>query len=973
MRLLLSILIAIVLGVSAHGAAGSQEPPPYALVSSNATVTFVTNTLQHILDLSVPTSGGATNGIQQLNGFGTNTTLNAATVHNGSHVDTNFVGQFFATNNATVGILPSATASTVYIGGYDAVSTAATNLASGVTERHYLNWVNRSRIRQDGTLTTVELYTALKPAALTAFFFEIWRTNSAAGFDRVSQEDILASLTAGTSNTVTLATPVSVIEGDYVGFGWTASSDPGPFLTTIATGDANGMYSVDSAPTAVGYNWLGQTSDGTLYVPIRCKGSAAPVIAFVGDSIMAGTPWHHNYVTQTILESRQTSVPWLVGRALGVSYQNWGHPSGTTTDIKNDLINRVIPLAPKLVVIEGGINDIVTSTNSFYANWTNMLGQCQLSNINVVVVTMLPRTANTTQNATDEDSLNSWLLTTPTLYPNVIGVFESQTLIGQFRPGGPAGNLWDIIPAYNNDNTHLAPLGYTVMARGILQAISTATITSLGQFGEITVGKDFTFRQGMGPHRVYAQSSPVPETPGPDLIVQAGGAAQNSTNQNGGYLYLAPGTSSGTGVSEIVFQTPAVGTTGSSVDQIASIGHIGATVGGIGLTNSATRWTVKGGADAGSYDLFEVQGKTGTQLADIYTSGTKAGILDLFNGSGAVGVRLWGLGDSYVNTTHNFGVGTAAPANLFSVANNFQVDSTGNVGIAIAPHTGIERLALKSSGAGTGDGFAIYNSANNRALWAFSGSLGQGSLFLNNSFGTTKIQLEGTNNSWINTGTNFGVGNSSPSYLLSVGSTSQLGVDSSGNVGINIAPASTSVLAVKKLNANGVADGFNLVNSVSSNAVSVYTDSSGGGDGVLDINNSAGQMQMRLQGSSISSSSSVAMTLSATNVSVIGGLSADNSIATNGYNVPTIGKGITIKAGANGRLSSTDETLSAGTVVVNNTSITANSKVFLQPTTISPVSGVLAVTAKSVGASFTVTSSNNLDTNQFSWFIVEAQ
>lgn len=123
----------------------------------------------------------------------------------------------------------------------------------------------------------------------------------------------------------------------------------------------------------------------------------------------------------------------------------------------------------------------------------------------------------------------------------------------------------------------------------------------------------------------------------------------------------------------------------------------------------------------------------------------------------------------------------------------------------------------------------------------------------------------------------------------------------------------------------------------------------------------------------VGSGSGVALSLSGTNVSVIGGLSADSSTATNGYNVPTIGKGLTVKAGANGKLSSTAETLSAGTVVVNNTSITANSKVFLQPTTVSPVSGVLAVTAKSVGTSFTVTSSNVGDTNQFSWFIVEAQ
>lgn len=70
--------------------------PPYSITSSNSSVTLVTNKNKLILDLSA--AGGATNGIQQLNGKGTNTTLNALSVINGANADTNFVGRLIVTN-----------------------------------------------------------------------------------------------------------------------------------------------------------------------------------------------------------------------------------------------------------------------------------------------------------------------------------------------------------------------------------------------------------------------------------------------------------------------------------------------------------------------------------------------------------------------------------------------------------------------------------------------------------------------------------------------------------------------------------------------------------------------------------------------------------------------------------------------------------------------------------------------------------
>ena len=64
-------------------------------------------------------------------------------------------------------------------------------------------------------------------------------------------------------------------------------------------------------------------------------------------------------------------------------------------------------------------------------------------------------------------------------------------------------------------------------------------------------------------------------------------------------------------------------------------------------------------------------------------------------------------------------------------------------------------------------------------------------------------------------------------------------------------------------------------------------------------------------------------------------------------------------------------TLSGGTTTISNTLVTASSLIFLQDTnSVLTNVGTLSVTAKSAGTSFTVTSSNALDTSTFNWLII---
>ncbi len=84
----------------------------------------------------------------------------------------------------------------------------------------------------------------------------------------------------------------------------------------------------------------------------------------------------------------------------------------------------------------------------------------------------------------------------------------------------------------------------------------------------------------------------------------------------------------------------------------------------------------------------------------------------------------------------------------------------------------------------------------------------------------------------------------------------------------------------------------------------------------------------------------------------------------------TAGNGLYVKEGSNATMGVS--TLVGGTVVVSTTKVTANSRIFLtgQGGNITNL-GSYSVTARTAGTSFTITSSNVLDTNTVSWIIIE--
>lgn len=99
-------------------------------------------------------------------------------------------------------------------------------------------------------------------------------------------------------------------------------------------------------------------------------------------------------------------------------------------------------------------------------------------------------------------------------------------------------------------------------------------------------------------------------------------------------------------------------------------------------------------------------------------------------------------------------------------------------------------------------------------------------------------------------------------------------------------------------------------------------------------------------------------------------LTGDVNSSTGNVLVSTLGKGLQIKTGTNSKLGTT--VLVGGAATVSNTSVTANSRIFLTSQTDGGTVGFLRVSTKTAGTSFVITSSSALDISTVAWVIFES-
>lgn len=85
--------------------------------------------------------------------------------------------------------------------------------------------------------------------------------------------------------------------------------------------------------------------------------------------------------------------------------------------------------------------------------------------------------------------------------------------------------------------------------------------------------------------------------------------------------------------------------------------------------------------------------------------------------------------------------------------------------------------------------------------------------------------------------------------------------------------------------------------------------------------------------------------------------------------IDSAGRGLRVAEGSNAKQGTA--TLAAGTVTVANTSVTANSRIFLTAQNSGAAPGALRVSARTAGTSFTITSTSGTDTSLVAWEIFE--
>ncbi len=216
-----------------------------------------------------------------------------------------------------------------------------------------------------------------------------------------------------------------------------------------------------------------------------------PSLVYIGDSLI------YENVAFTMPASLSggyglisTTIPYKVGQNLQrkrpalkpTIYQNMGIGGQITSQIASRFAVDVLAKHPQIAVIEGGTNDLISGTISkdqFLVNWKTMLDACAANGIKVMVLLIWPGDATdiygnallTNEKMVMRDDWNAALTALSETYHNS-RVVNVDSFIGQYRPGGPPGNLWDLIPAYTSDHLHLTEAGYAQVARALSMALS---------------------------------------------------------------------------------------------------------------------------------------------------------------------------------------------------------------------------------------------------------------------------------------------------------------------------------------------------------------------------------------------------------------------------------------------------------------------------------------------------------------------
>lgn len=465
---------------------------------------------------------------------------------------------------------------------------------------------------------------------------------------------------------------------------------------------------------------------------------------------------------------------------------------------------------------------------------------------------------------------------------------------------------------------------------------------------------------GQAARTIWTERQTTSNTAGNNLILAVGGATSGATNKAGGDLILSSGTATGTGVSNFIVQVPPINTTGTAdnvstaVMTIASGGKL--TYQGI---NAASTSTSIGAA--GQFISFQPGNGQSTTFSTTTNIGGTAGTLFLTGGNGGNATggtnNLAGAGGPITPrsgsggsiTTTGAGTNTAGAGGAFGLTSSAGGVVQGNSGTTNTGGNGGSLPIISGAGGNvttTGSTTNVGGAGGSVAVTIGAGGNASGATTNNGGVGGSVSYVAGNGGTSATAGT---AGNGGTvTFAAGAAGVGSGGASSGTNGTITFRIGAT----VKQfINASGFT-------SIGSGTTALSTLDVFGGTA---IGSYAGANAAPSNGLIVSGSVGIGTSSPIYKTDMVGG----------DVGVGTTGGRLRFKEAANGSMGT--GTLIGGTLLINNTSITANSRIFLTDIGGGVIAniGALYVSATSVGASFTVSSSNVLDTSTFNWVIFE--
>ena len=376
------------------------------------------------------------------------------------------------------------------VGPYPASASAASPgnccTQQGNTTESWIQLGSLYQIRQTGSITSIRFGWGTAPSgSVTGLYFTVWRWNSAGTFDRVAESQNLAgSVSSGSVNTIGLTPPLAVRDGDYYGMRQVGSL-PSNHLNIVNATLGNLFYT--TATPSSPYDWLSHASMGVgQSVIVDMYMSTGPNFVTPSDSWFSGKPdsfsgcdtvaggiWNPaSNVGVTIAHYLADKLATQTG--LAFTFDNCSITGDPIVNTATRYGSDALAAGPRFAVLAGGWNDIwhPYTQSQFHAAWNSILAANQAAGITSIVMLLQPVTSATNAEHPTADAWNADLKAlVQNSYPSAILV-DVAPYLGQFRPGGPAGNLWDIQAVYDaGDLTHPNPAGKARVAQAIDDAI----------------------------------------------------------------------------------------------------------------------------------------------------------------------------------------------------------------------------------------------------------------------------------------------------------------------------------------------------------------------------------------------------------------------------------------------------------------------------------------------------------------------